>query len=212
MLSLASLLVIVDPIVSLDITAHLVPQLSCAAECRIVTASLQHVNGEVAAGASDLPCDQAVLLEHVPFGARLVPRVIFTCGGSLGYDSGPPVTIPPVLTNVAIDGTTVWVPALAEPRGPERIRLRLAGDGFESVHDFPTRELVLRKVEVPWGRLQVSATLEPYGARSNTRTLHRVPNDPAHVEAATVGCASTAGLLPLILFRRRRFPFPRGFW
>lgn len=206
---LLAVLVTVDPIVSLNVTAHLDPQ--CPRGCRVVSASLRHVTGETAVAASaGGDCTETLLLEHLPFGARLTPRVAYTCDGVTRAEEGGPVTVAPYLTNVAIDQGTVWVPALAEPRGAERIRLRVWGEGLDVSADFATRELVLRGLTLPPDRVQVRATLEPYGVASNTRTV-RFEQPPTKYTAESTGCASTACPLFALFFLRRRFPSVRPF-
>ena len=210
MLLLALVSVSLDPITSQNIVAHLFTDVACPGECKLVVGSLQHGNGDYAVSARGTACGETLQLEHVPFGARLTPRVTFSCDGRLTSETGPAITIAPYLTNVSIADETIWVPALAEPRGDERIRLTVRGaEGFERSEAFATRELVMRKVEPPYGRLYVSATLEPYGIASNTRVVFlERPSD--HFQVDGVGCASGMGVLPLALFRRRRFPLVRG--
>lgn len=214
MLLLAAVSVALDPISSLDITARLFTDVACAGECRLVVGSLQYVDGEYATSARGSACGDVLRLEQVPFGAHLTPRVTFTCDGKLLSETGPSIVIGPYLTNVVASDDTIWVPALAEPRGDERIRLRVTGDaGFDVTGDFSSRDLVLRKLSVPYGRLQLRASLEPYGIVSNTRTIVREEPDD-HWVGTQVGCHSGhsgMGVLALLFFRRRRFPFPRGF-
>lgn len=210
MLLLAIVSAWLDPITSTNVIARIRTDVSCSGTCKLVVASLQHVNGDYAASARGSECGETLQLDHVPFGARLTPRVTFSCDGTVRSESGPALTLAPYLTNVSIADGTIWVPALAEPRGDERVRLRVRGDGFDVSQDFATRELVIRNVNPPTGRLYVSATLEPWGIASNTRVVFR-EEPSAHFVATGVGCDSGMSILPLVFFRRRRFPFPRGF-
>lgn len=210
MLLLAIVSAWLDPITSTNVIAHVKTDVSCPGECRLIVASLQHVNGEYAASGRGAECGDTVQLERVPFGARLTPKVTFSCDGRVTSETGAPLTLAPYLTNVSVADGTIWVPALAEPRGDERIRLRVRGEGFDLSQDFVTRELVIRGVNPPTGRLYVSATLEPWGIASNTRVIFR-EEPSAHLVATGVGCDSGMSVLPLVFFRRRRFPFPRGF-
>jgi hypothetical protein len=199
--------VVIEPITTRDVIGHLTPAITCAGRCSMVSVALLHVTGEVAASATPGACGETVQLEHVPFGAHLVPHAVWHCDGVTLSATGPPVTIAPYLTNVEVDTTTVWIPALAEPRGPERLKVRLWGEEIDLTRTFPTRELVLRDIELQPGKYQVRAVFEPYGIASNARSVHI---DPPSLRwtATEAGCTSTPLMLSLVFFRRRRFPSP----
>ena len=195
-----------DPITSLDVTGRLVADVECDGGCQ-VEASVRYAHGETIATYSWSECHAGAELHHLPFGARLVPHASATCRGKLaGSIDGRPVTIAPYLTNVELDGTSVWVPALAEPRGPERVRLHAWSPTVDIVRDFDRNELVLRGVDART-TLHVRATLEPYGIASNERTV-KAAEPSLHVEAES-GCAVTPLCAGLVFFRRRRFTFVR---
>jgi len=211
MLLLAAVTVVLDPIASPHITALVFPRIACAAECRVVTVSLRHVTGEVAATSPGGACDQTVQLDDVPFGSRLVPHVDYLCHGSRRTETGAPVTVPPYVWNAAVDGSSVTAFVHARPRASELLRVRVATGALEASASFRSPPFVLRGLELTDGPLRVTATLEPYGAVSNTRTLRLTRDDRERVVADSSGCGSSAALIPLVLFRRRRFPFSRRF-
>ena len=79
----------IDPIVSVNVIAHLKAEPSCAAECRIVRAALLYSTGEIAVEAFDTgTCQQSAQLTHVPLGARLTPRMTWECAGQRFAESG----------------------------------------------------------------------------------------------------------------------------
>jgi hypothetical protein len=209
----ATLWVSLEQQTTFDLFAYLRAELPCPGECRILEASLEHSTGEIAVTSSvPAACNDAVRLEHVPFGAHLFPRVRWRCGATVETVTGSPVTTAPVVTNVEVDGPDLLVDALAEPRGPERLRLHVwAPDaGLNVMRDFTSNDLVLRNVALPLAPVHFQATLEPWGIASNTRIVR--PEPPRlRWTATTTGCASTPSLIPLIFFRRRRFPSVRPF-
>ncbi|MBK7859599.1 MAG: hypothetical protein IPJ65_13475 [Archangiaceae bacterium] len=207
----ATLSLVIDPIFSTEVLAHLTPVLDCAAECRVLSASLRYASGEVAVSAVPGSCTETVAIRRVPFGAHLFPQVSWECGGKVETVRGAPVTVPPYLTNVEVGEDSVWVPALAHLKGDERLELELWGEAVGRVTQgfSPREELVVRGVTLHPGRLYVRGTFRPYGVVSNTRVVRlQAPNE--HVTATEVGCASTPLVIPLLFFRRRRFPSARG--
>lgn len=211
MLLLAAVTVLIEPLASADVTALVFPRIACTAECRVVTVSLRHVTGEVAATSPGGGCAETVQLSRVPLGSRLVPHVDYLCQGSRRVETGAPVTVAPYVWNAAVDGSTVTAYVFARPRSNELVRVRVLAEGLEASAAFRGPPYVLRGLRLGDGRLQVSATLEPYGAVSNTRSLRLVRDDRDRVVAEGAGCGSAGALIPLVLFRRRRFPFARRF-
>ncbi len=209
MLLLAAVTVVLDPIISFDVTAQIFPRITCSAECRVVEVSLRHTTGEVAVFAPGAGCTDTVQLVKVPLGARLVPHVDFLCGGVRRVEVGPAVTVAPYVWNAALDDDHLTVSVYARPRGAELIRVRAIGDHGEVSDTFRGPPFVLRGRFS--GRLRLTATLEPYGAVSNTRSLRLTSARREAVWAESSGCGSAALMFPFLLFLRRRFPFPRGF-
>ncbi|MBL8949276.1 MAG: hypothetical protein JNK82_00770 [Myxococcaceae bacterium] len=211
MLLLAAVTALVDPIASSNVTAHVFPRITCAHECRVITASLKHVDGTLAVSSPGGACDETVQLELLPFGARLVPHVDYLCHGQRRTETGEAVTVAPYVWNVAVDGTSVSAHVYAKPRSGERVRLKVIGPGLEATGLLERSPFVLKNVVVAPGRWLVTATLEPYGAVSNTRAVRVTGDATGRVSAEGAGCGAPAVLLAVVLFRRRRFPFSGRF-
>jgi hypothetical protein len=185
----------------------------------------------------------------LPSGARLYPRIVDgACACANGAETSNKstvdlmslaFTVPPYLQKPIVFGSKNNGDVLvgtevkyaggtcaAKPKGAEQVRVKLSGAGVDITRDFAEGEYVLGAGDITFtatmpGTVNVTCSLEPYGALSNVQTISVIAGSGGTGGGSATGagggsgggdpppggCASVPGvfaLLAVVMLRRGR--------